>query len=367
MAMYEIWVADANGQNTFICTDYLEAEWTRTQNEIGTLNLRFPYRYDPTRFARDTRIAIYGSIGGAPSALDGPTIYFVRQRGIALSESGEYVRTIRAFDANYLLSGRFVDYVAGSSQASKSAAADDMLKAIVRENLGSSAGSATGRNLSAYLTVEADASSGVAIEKSFAWRNVLTVLQEIARTSTEQGTWLGFDVTATSLTDPLTFRTWVGQRGADRRYAGTNPLLIAPEFGNLSPVSLDEDWSEEVTAITCGGQGEGAARTIVRTEDTTRITASPFGRRESFEDARNSGTLAAVTDEAAAALRAGQSRISFSGTVHETSTVLFGHDYGYGDLITISFDHQLIDCRVIGYRRQIAGGAVRTEALLRSL
>ncbi len=86
--------------------------------------------------------------------------------------------TLRGLCYNSLLMRRIVAYAAGSAQAQKNGPADDIMRAVVRENLGQAAGS--GRDISAYgLSVEQDLSLAAQISMAFAWRNVYDVMSSI--------------------------------------------------------------------------------------------------------------------------------------------------------------------------------------------
>jgi hypothetical protein len=71
--------------------------------------------------------------------------------------------------------------------ASKSAAADDLIKAFVRENCGPSATDTTRNYSSSYWSVAADIGAAPTIAKAASRRNLLTTCQEIAQAATQAG------------------------------------------------------------------------------------------------------------------------------------------------------------------------------------
>jgi hypothetical protein len=79
-------------------------------------------------------------------------------------------------------------------------AADDLLKTIVRDNMGSAAPDYRGqygRQLTtALFAIQANLTQAQLVSKDFAWRPMFPVLQEIAQASTQAGTYLCFDVVA---------------------------------------------------------------------------------------------------------------------------------------------------------------------------
>jgi hypothetical protein len=115
-----------------------------------------------------------------------------------------------AKDSFALITRRIVPYAAGTSQASKTTptAADDLIKTVFKENAGSSATDAN-RDLSAYISVQANLTLGQLITKNFAWQQLLSTLQAMAQDSTIKGTYIAFDIVALGGgTNGFQFRTY---------------------------------------------------------------------------------------------------------------------------------------------------------------
>ena len=367
MADYEIRIQDASGNTLLALDQWQSLDYARTVNNVGALTLRLPPTLALTYFKRDGRIFVYRSIPNMPPRIDLQTYFLITRVQQVLTEQGERYIEIGAMDAMHLLKRRIVAYAAGSSQAVKSAAADDLMKAIVRENLSSSA-TDTSRQLAASLfSVTANTSQAPTVAKAFSRRTVLDVLRDVADASATAGTYLAFDVVWNGT--GLEFRTYTKFRGVDHRYpSGTNPVLLSAEAGSLTRASYQVDYTDEVTVAYAGGQGEGTDRVVASSIDTTRATLSPFARCESWQDARQNTSSTAVQDEADAALRAGRPRITFDCTVNaDAPGALYGRDYGFGDVVTAQAFGQSVDCRVDGVRVTVTPDSETVAATLRSV
>lgn len=370
MARYQIELYDPFGVRLNVLDAIQSLEYARTVNSIGALTLTLPAKaYDYANFKIDGRIGVYRAVGGGPLALEMETAWLIVRRNKLLSASGERLVKLTAVDGVDLLRRRIVAYAAGAAYAEKSDYADDMMKEIVSQNLGSGATDTT-RSIATYLTIQADLSLGASLRKGFAWRNVLTVFQELAQASDTAGTYLAFDVVCTdpTATQAFEFRTYANWRGVDHRWPnGSNPVILSPENGTLANVDLGELFDEEINAAYAGGQGEGAARVTASSLDATRIGLSPLRRSEGFADARQTAVTATVTDEADSLVREGMPRRVFTGKIVPTQGVQYGLDWRWGDYVTAQFENLSYDCRIDTVHVQVdASGNETVDAYLRS-
>ncbi|GAG44784.1 unnamed protein product, partial [marine sediment metagenome] len=226
----------------------------------------------------DGRLEVYRRAGAGAYYLDGETQWFIRKFGF----SGDFVRpliTIQAFDLNHLIDRRYIEYAAGTSYTNKTDFIDDMMKEIIDENAGPSAVDAD-RDMSPWLTIQADLSLAPSATKGFSWRKMLPVLQELAETSFENGTWLGFDIvkSTNSISD---FRTYIDQRGVDL----TGKVVVSDLNGSLAKPNVVYDYSKEITEVTAAGRGEGLDRSTVSVVDPNRSIRSPLNRIEKATNA----------------------------------------------------------------------------------
>ena len=182
MAEYQVALLDQYGVALTQLEGFSSLDYTRIVNSVGSLVAIIPEIYDQYLFSgtdiiRDNRIEVYRRIGGGSFYRDMETQWLAVKGNKILNERGERLTKITCVDLMQLLTRRIVAYNSGASQASKTDQADDMMKAIVRENFGSLA-TDTDRDWSAYLSVEVDLSLGQSLSKSFSRRKVLQVLKE---------------------------------------------------------------------------------------------------------------------------------------------------------------------------------------------
>ncbi|MCC7208334.1 MAG: hypothetical protein IT323_13585 [Anaerolineae bacterium] len=343
---YEIRVRDASGAQIASINRFTILEYTLVENDVGSLfltrNEGLPYEF----FKTDVRLEVWRSIDGGPARLEGDTVWFVRKPELQIRDNR--MLYITAYDAKHLLKRRVVAYKAGTSQAQKSGAASNLMKAIVRENLGSTA-TDTARRLS-FFQVAADNGAGYSTSKAFSYRQVMTVLQELARDSAANGSYLSFDVVRTGdAAGTLEFRTYLHMRGNDHRHGlSPAPVLLSPDTGTLANITLADDAVEEVTFAYALGQGEGAARDVQTASNTARIGVSPYNRIEAAVEATNValGDTASLLAEAKARLREGRLRRSFAGELRETPDLRYGVHFGFGDAITAQVGRYAFNCRI---------------------
>lgn len=368
-ATYEVRVSDPFGTNTQIygADTYTRLELAYREKQIGTLTLTLPTRQEPRVLERDGLITVQRSIDGAPPYLEGERAWLIRKVTRVVGAQGARSTRIVAVDGNDLLRRRVVDYDADTSYTDKTGAADDVMKAIVRENFVSATD--TTRNLSSTLfSVDPDLGAAPSISKAFTRREVLAVLQELAEAATLAGTYTTFDVVWNGT--GFVFRTFTGQRGVDNSGSAADPtkkrVLLGPAYRNLTDVEDTDDATEEATRIVAGGQGEGADRAIARANDTTRQGASPYNLIEDFTNQNNTADSAQLADEADSLLRLRRPRRVISGTFVNIPGTQYGRHFNYGDLVVAEVNGTNVTCRVDAVGITVAGGRETLDVRLRS-
>lgn len=369
-ASWALYLHDPNANRLADLSAAQSFELVRVENGVGAVSIVMPYSAVPySYYKRDGIITLERALPGGSPALFTEQIYFITGRRRRIDENGAAWAIITAQDANCLLRRRHVLYAAGSAQADQTDNAGDIMRAVVRYNLGSSA--STSRQIAA-LTVGSDLGDGASVSKAFAWRNVLTVLQELAQASVTAGTYLAFDLVCSSAPGAgsmsLEFRTYSGQRGNDHRFpSGTSgPVLLGPEYGTLAGADYAEDFSDEANHVTALGQGEGSARTTAASSDSARYGSSPYALCEATIDARNTTSSTAVQDEADARLRAGLPARTFAGEIVDTAGVRFGAEYGFGDYLTAQAFGDSFDCRLSALRARYDSAGEKISAVLKN-
>jgi len=362
---YFIDVATPQGVRIAEMDNFLALNYARTINDFGVMTLDLDPDTDRSLFRLDGRLGIWRQPSGGGLGLEMDTVWLVRNTKRVMTAKGERRLRITALSAAWLLTGRIVAYNAGSAQATKTATeADDLMKAFVRENMGALA-TDTDRDWTAMVTVAADETLGVVVDKACARRNLLPVFQEICDQASQLGYPVYFDVVCPTY-GALEFRTWTGQRGADRRASSANPLILSPEMGAISESEYEEDYINEATYTYAGGDGLEALREIEEASDTARIGSSPFGRRELFRDARQGSTGDSLTAEAEAALYAARPRRIYRASLTDTEQVRYGRDWQWGDRITVQDYGESFDCEISAVKASVANGRETVQAALRA-
>ena len=324
-------------------------DYVLTENAPHPATFTFPTRFLPSdALAEDTRFYVYRRpVGSNAYQLEGNTCFLLQD----ISRTTDLI-TVSAVGAMDILNRRIVNYTAGSAEARKSEYADEMMRLILDENHGPSA-TGTGREIPAELFdipnqrtyLSAIVSEFPQIEIAFAWDNVLATFQKIAAACAAVGTFMSFDVAAIGQS-LLGFRTWAGTRGGDRRKGSTGAVVLSEVAGNLTNVTIKLAYSESKTYVRAGGQGEGSARALAEAIDTTRVAASPWGRREHFHQATSSDTTDALQDEANATLWGLKPKLAFEGTIQETPQFRYGIEFGLGTLLTADTNGGSFECRL---------------------
>lgn len=348
---WEIWYCDPQGWRMGLLDMVGDFTVVRSANTVGGFALTLPYREEygnppypdvAQLIGLDNIIEFWRSPGAGQlkhvfTGFLRKWEYFEREGQLFVKLSGP--------DTLDLLDRRIIAYYAESSESTKTDYADDMIKEMVAENMGSGAddysGSGSARDLSGYdFTIAADRSAAPSITKAFAWRNLLLACQDVALASASNDTDLYFDIVPMLQSDQrlgFEFRTYINEMGMDRTLTSLNPVFFGREYGNLTNVNLTYDYTEEMNYIYAGGQGEEAARNIQTRYDSDRIGKSIWNRREGFADARNADTNAGVQATGDEVLAEAAPRLTFRADLIDTSQARFGIDWNYGDKIECSF------------------------------
>jgi Siphovirus ReqiPepy6 Gp37-like protein len=348
---------------------FVELEYTLSVNSIGALRIVVDSSLDLALVSRDSQIEVWRSVDGDEAYLDGGKRWMIRSVTQELLENGERVITLAAACPNDLLRRRIIAYNSETTYTDKTDSADDLIKAFARENLGSLVNS-TDRDVSAYanigqyLAIDSDVGQGPSLTVTAARDNLLSTCQKIAAASATAGTYLAFDIVWEL--GAFRLKTYIGQRGDDHRSpVSLSPVVLSPQFGNLSAAVLSDDYTDEATIAIAGGQGVAGDRSIATATDTVRATASPFGAIERFVQANTTGDATALADVADGALRCARPRRVVAGRIQETAGTRYGRDWGWGDRVTVQIDEVSADARIDAVTVSVKGGVETIDAAIR--
>ncbi len=333
MSHYDLWFYSPWGVPYGVLPTPLRLSYRRVVNETGhypadgianrlPLLLTLPDTADLlARLEPDSRIEIWRN-----GRLEMETCWLVQRVRQVVQPDGRRVLEVGAVPAISLLTRRIVAYPADSPQANRSGAADDLMRAVVRENMGAAADPA--RDLSDWLRVAADVSAAPVVPLTAARQVVLDVLQRLSAAARAAGTRLYFDLIWRT---PwlLEFCVFVGARGRDRTLPAAQ-LVLSPDMPEVQLLARSHDAEDTVTLVYAAGQGSGAGRVLAVGEDLARSRHSPFGRRERLLDARAHRTDAQLAAAAAQALIAGRPRHTIQARLHSTPACAYGQHWHWG-------------------------------------
>lgn len=311
---------------------WFSLDYARSVNSVGNMTLIIPSTVPYSYLVVDNRIEVWRTIDSGKTALDMDTAWLIKSIKLVHGDNGRSSWEIMAEDMKTIIKSRIVAYNQGSNQAIKSATSDNLMKAIMRENFGSSA--TTGRDISAYLSIQADTSLGLTMVKAFEYRGVEDIFGEIIEASLATASPVYFDIVMTgSNTNTPEFRTYIQQRGIDRRAGRANALILSPSKGNVGAYSITDSYADEATFVYALGPGNLGARMIATSSDTAKIARSPWGRIERVTEGQST-TGTALTHEADAELQLSRSRKVVEGQILQNTSTQYGRDWGFGDQMT---------------------------------
>lgn len=336
-------------------TDLESVEYWRSLNGMGGFHITTREDFEEDYWGVDRLIEIWRTPEGGEEQL--MMVGFWRWKEWTENDDQFEIFNMGGPDQNDLLDRRVIAYYAGTAGADKTDFADDMLKAIIRENMGALAPlDEAGRPRAYdadYFSVAPDFGHAPSVSRRFAWRKVFPTLLEICESSRNLGTPLYFDVVPGAIPAHFEFRTYVNLMGVDRTStSGLSPIVFSKENGNLGKPSLREDWSNEWNYVWGGGQGEGTDRVIDPEDDQWRAHRSIWNRREVFQDAREEDTILGVANKAYQRMQQERPLLKFSAKLLDTPQSIFGVDWDYGDKVTANYRGEY-DVLIDAYRISI--------------
>ena len=358
---YLLQIQNPSGQLVAEVGPLLDLDAGRSINTPAALRVRLaPDAIAATVLVPDARMRLLrtGTDAVARVALGSDFLLRSWRQGYAANE--EFIE-LAGNGVVQILARRIVAYAAGSAEAEKAAAAaSNIMRALVRENLGS--GAAGDRDLSAWLQVEADDGIGASVAKSVAWRPLDGALADVAEASALAGTLLYWHIAWNAGAGKYEFQVKQGQPGSDK----TASVELDSAAGDVQNAVLLRDYAEQLTHVYVGGQGIGAARTVVEVDAPERLGTSPFGRAEGFTDRRQYTSSAGMADEGRAELWDRRARMLFAGTVNPGAWEYLRY-WDFGDRVRVLHAGQALTCMINSVRIRLAGGAETITADLREI
>jgi len=273
------------------------------------------------------------------------------------AENGRRTFTAYGPDEMELLDKSFIQYAAGSAQATKSGVATTVMYAYVLENIGASATIANGRTINGTNPI----TNGVNPIQGPTWsggrsnKNLLETLQVIRQYSIDQNNQVDFRV---SYQNGYNFLFEAGVLGTDRTTtgltatsnglngAGNPPVIFSPTRGNLRRLTVSNSRYNEANVVTALGQGLGASRLVGVASDGTSIGVSPIAQREAIVNAVSQDTVTELETVAGAKLDELAARRKVTALPRDGANILY-RDYFLGDFVTVElFDGTRINRQI---------------------
>jgi hypothetical protein len=332
---WELWLGDTRGKRIVPLDKVIGWKVYQVANSIGGFQLQLPSTFPPDLLTGNNLIEFWRAPSN--SLLKFVSIGMIKVVELG-SEEGKDTLIVSGTDQMDILDTKIIAYTEGSAQALKTDHADDIMKAIVRENLGASA--ITGRTLSAYnVTVEADNHLAPSITRAFPFKNVLTTLKEIAAISSQAGVPLYFRfVPVIQADDTIGFRfeTSIYQLESNRGALSATPVRFGKDYGNMKDEVLKMDYGEERNYVYVGGEGEAAERRITEVSDPVRSIINPWNRREVFIDASQEKTVAGRQAKGNEELKNSAPKYTVTGGLLSSKKSIFGKDWVHGSKVACS-------------------------------
>lgn len=272
--------------------------------------------------------------------------------------------TVTAVSALDLLNRRLVRYHSSNPSGRYSGPADDLMKTLVSQNLGTLADDATRTVVG--LAVEGGVSLGATVtDKEPAWRNLLQVCQELAKDSEQQGVRIYFDLIPVPGVG-YTFKTYRDARGSDRTL-GAGLLRASVERGTLLSPTLTRAHRDEINRMYALGQGTGRIRQMGQADDAA-LQDNPLALREGVAPSAQAETTTGLVSEARSALKQAAPRVTLDGGLADTEAFRYGRHWNLGDVLWADVGTETVRCLVESVQVSVTPEQGRTvRSTLRAL
>lgn len=245
--------------------------------------------------------------------------------------------------------------------------ADIAIYRYVDQHCGAKATMANGRlyegvtpNFSVSYFGTSTSGTGVDYSGENAWRNLLSVAQEISDTTHQLlGTPWEFGMEFDIENNEHDFKLFEGGIGTDRSVnntLGNTPIIFSTHLGNIQDVWVSYTRSEEINRVYALGDGDALARSVQVVQDTSKIPVSFGGTDaedtsiynliETSRDATGDSTSSELTTFAAQHLWKNKAEPHATFIPLQFGPYMYGRDYFLGDRITVRHEDFDVDLRI---------------------
>lgn len=353
-------------------SEFYKLELFRSELGVGSLYIDLPLKdHLMHNISTEWRIEVYRRAAGGSIVRVGDTQWIVKLVRYKVDEQNESYLHLLAYDPIVLLEKRIVAYIDGTTYTSKTMPADDMIKMIIRENLGDLAVDYR-RDLSEWLSIEDAHGEAPEVTKTeFSFQTVSTVINDICALSQAAGVYLSYDIIYDETLGKLVFKTFVGQRGVNRGSTSQSPIYLAHHTdpvnvmgSGLSYASIEIDASDERSYVYSGRQSEESNAIFGEVENQLAIDTGPFARTEDFITTGESIEYNDVMTEAHAWLQHKYRNLLLNAHIQETKDMRFGVDYGFGDIVALRYLGTVIDIHLDEFKITVGGSGKETISVI---
>ena len=366
---YQVYICDPSGNRLYLLTgtNILSLNAMAIASDIGVLTLTvggslFPF----SKIAPYSLIEVYRTNVRGATELLYETKWIMLDR-MKIIDSGARTYTIIAWSGMAIIDGGEVEYMSGSSQASKSGHADDVIKTIAAENFGSSVTDATRKSYNPPLAIQASVGAAPTVTKDFARQNCKSLFQALCQMSAQDPTTptpLYFDVAWSASLASFELRTYINQRGSDV----SSKVTFSPANKNLLKGFYEEDYRQHRNWIYALGQDTGANRHVMQAKDTAQLAKSVYALREQSINSNLTATSndTSLQNEANAGLWQYRPMVNIGGQIVDLPACAYGSDWHFGDKVTVTVDEITTTALVNAVTINLQGGVETFSVALRA-
>lgn len=323
---YEIYIFEPDNTPIGLLPRFESLTYLLATNAIGSALIQIGDQYSGD-IGEDYRLEIYRN-----GTLVGGTQFLIVRDSPELDQNGQYTTEIKAVSALGVLDWPIVNYAPGLLQSHHSDYAGNIIKQLVRENIGSEADDAA-RDMSTNLDVQADADDGAVVTVDVGWARLWSAIQDVAAASKEEGTELFFDIIKNG-SGKLELQTFSGQRGNDL----SGSVVLSPERGSLITARLDRSYEKAASRAIVAGTGQELWRNVAEVANTDQTNNSPWGYiKEKLVTTSQATTTTEAIQFGEIYLAQNRNKLTLSGKPMPTGGAVYGTDYNFGDLVTMEF------------------------------
>lgn len=386
--LYDLRLYDVNGNYLQSLNEFLECEYGRSKNSVGSCVLLLPLNpYNTLLFVPGNFLEIwrFNEFSNSYQLIDN-TIWILSQITFETKDDGTETIEVVFYDSIQLLTYRVNPYFSvdpavyvGVDYPSifTDQPLDDMMKFFVFHNFTNGAtnplsnvqapvtfaaasipASVLTANRITPLLIDNYLSFGPVGTYAGAWINVLNALQDIAKLSESYGTSLWFDIfytpdDASFFNGTFVFKTWTDLRGNDL----TQLVELSIENGGFSSAKLEINYTDTANVIYAFGiefpDDADGINEVLNVSAFDNVPFPPFGLKEKVLDLSGNADISNNIDllevQARVELQNSGTKYRLTGDIVQQYNLAFFRNYFYGDKIAVKYKDYIFEVDIEKY------------------